>query len=108
MGNRLSISCYRIVLLKTKVNKTGTKWTQDILHESEGVFAGPMLNEDLSKSVSPIKYERLSDGAHSWSMQRMTRENVDVFWEMGLEGLFLRGLDRCLASNNCIHFRSLK
>jgi len=51
MGNRLSVSCYRIMLLRTKVNKTGTKWTQDILHESEGILSTPMLNEDLSKLV---------------------------------------------------------
>jgi len=58
MGNRLSISCYRIVLLKTKVNKTGTKWTQDILHESEGIFSTLMLNEDLSKLVPWPSTER--------------------------------------------------
>lgn len=52
MSNCLSIGCYRIVFIKTKVNKARTKWAQDILHESEGIFTGPMLNENLGKSIS--------------------------------------------------------
>ena len=52
MSNCLSIGCHRIVFIETKVNKTRTEWAQDILHESEGIFAGPMLNEDLGKPMS--------------------------------------------------------
>jgi len=52
MSNCLSIGCHRIVFIKTKVNKARAEWAQDILHESEGIFAGPMLNEDLGKPIS--------------------------------------------------------
>ena len=48
IGNCLSVGCYRTVFVKIKVNKARTKWAQDIVYESEGIFAGPMLNEDLS------------------------------------------------------------
>jgi len=62
MGNCLSIGCYRIVFVKAKVNKARMKWAQDILHESKGIFAGPMLNEDLSKLISSWAEHR---GDHS-------------------------------------------
>ena len=44
--------CYRIAFIKTQVNKARTKWAQIILHESQGISAGPISNEDLSKSIS--------------------------------------------------------
>ena len=98
--------------MKIKVNKARMKWAQDILHESEGIFAGPMLNETWVSNLVPgpntarcIVRDIVRRG-HSWPMWRMTRDRVDVYWKMRLKSGLLRDLDRCLARNDGIHFRS--
>lgn len=59
MSNCLSAGRYRIVFVKAEVNKAGTEWAENVLNEGESVFAGPMLNEDLSKPISSwVKHKR--------------------------------------------------
>ena len=98
-----TVGCYRIVSVKIKVNKARTKWAQDILHESESIFARPMSNEGLSKPVSPwAKHEGVNSTRGYPTMLTVDpcNEWQERIWEMGL--------DRCLVSNDCTHFRSLK